>query len=225
MSTRRTRFAPVFLTFLTASLAAAQPSPPPETGSGVEVVPQFIYRFEGNVETDLADDLIADDAQVDASGGFGVTVSIPLSDWFQVEFLARSQDTELSLDGGLFGRPARIGDLTIQHYHAGALVSWGSGQIEPFIAGSLGLARLDLDLPGADTEEKLSGSIGGGAKIMFSRRVGLRLEGRYFWTNLEDDSHDGDDCRDDIIDDEDCFRYDDDGIYQGEASVGLLFRF
>lgn len=202
-------------------------TPPPRDagGSGVEVTPQFVYRLEGNVETDFADDLVGDDAQVEEGAAFGLTVSIPLNDWFQIEFLARSQDTELVLDGGLFGQPETIGDLSIEHYHAGALIQWGSGQVEPFIAASLGVARLDLDLPGASTEEKLSGSIGGGAKIMFNQRFGLRLEGRWFWTNLGDDSGDDDRCHDDFGNDDDCFHYNDDGIYQGEASVGLLFRF
>jgi hypothetical protein len=208
---------------LLAAPLAAQPAD--DTGSGVEVTPQFVYRFEGSVETDLADDLVADDAEVEEGAAFGLTVSIPVGDWFEVEFLARSQDTELAFDGGLFGRPTEVGDLTIQHYHVGAAIAWGSGQVEPFVAASVGLARLDLDLPGTESEEKLSASFAGGAKIMFSRRVGVRLEGRWFWTNLEDDDHDEDHCRDDRFDDDDCFRYNDDGIYQGEASVGLLLRF
>lgn len=219
----------LFLAFTLLSaplLAQDPPQPPPREaqGTGIEVTPQFVYRLDGNVETDFADDLVSDDAEVEAGAAFGLTVSIPLNDWFQVEFLARSQDTELVLDGGLFGRPAKLGDLSIEHYHVGALIQWGSGQVEPFFAGSLGLARLDLDRPGAATEEKLSGSIGGGAKVMFSQRFGLRLEGRWFWTNLGSDGSD-DRCRNDFDDDDDCFHYNDDGIYQGEASVGLLFRF
>jgi hypothetical protein len=220
MSNARARSLLFGLVLLAAPSLAQQVPAPSEPGSGIEVTPQFIYRFEGNVETNFADGLIADDAQVEEGEGFGLTVSFPVSYWFHVEFLARSQNTELALDSGLFGRPNRIGDLSIQHYHAGALVQWGSGQIQPFVAFSLGLALLDLDLPGADTEQKLSGSLGGGAKIMFSRNVGVRLEGRWFWTNLNDDSYNGGHCND-----YDCFQYNDDGIYQGEASVGLLFRF
>ena len=50
-------------------------------------------------------------------------------------------------------------------------------------------------MPGAAAENKFSGSIGGGVKIFLTDNIGLRFEGRGFWTLLDDgEDYYYDDC-------------------------------
>jgi hypothetical protein len=78
------------------------------------------------------------------------------------------------------------------------------------------VARLDPDFPEVTAEDYFAGSLGGGVKVFFSQNVGLRLEARGYWTNLQTDYRDRD--RHD--------RYNSDGdLVQGEGSVGLILSF
>ena len=124
------------------------------------------------------------------------------------------QESTFIIDEGLLSPTIELGDVTVSMYHAGLAFDWGLGQVRPFIQGSLGLARIEPDFPELNAENRFSASLGGGAKIFFSENVGLRLEARGFWTDLDtgfDDRFD---------------RYDSgDGLFQGQGSVGLIIAF
>jgi hypothetical protein len=181
-----------------------------------ELTPTFSYNFGGTLSAEDSD-LFDFDLEADDSEAYGVTFGIPLSPWAQIELLASRQQTQLAYDEGLFGGVRGLADFDVTYYHVGGLFQWGNGQIHPFLVASLGVANLNPDVPGARAENKFSGSIGGGVKIFFTDNIGLRLEGRGFWTLLDGNSDD---------------YYWDDGCYcdygysntfdQGQASAGLI---
>lgn len=183
-----------------------------------ELTPQVGYRFGG--EIDGNDNAFFDtDLEVDEGAAFGLTFDIPLSRNFQLELLFNRQDTELVFDEGLFGGNFDVADVTVDYYHVGVLWQGGNADVNPFFVFSAGVTRLDPDVPGADNEDRFSMSLGGGVKIFFNEHVGLRLEGRGFFTAIDDyDSG----CYDDRWY---CDDYYDDGdtLAQGQASVGLIF--
>ncbi len=182
-----------------------------------ELTPTVSYNFGGTISAEESS-IFDFDLEADDSEAYGVTFGIPLSPWAQIELLASRQQTSLAYDRGLFGGNHGVADLDVSYYHVGGLFQWGNGQIHPFLVASLGVANLNPDLPGARAENKFSGSIGGGVKIFFNDNIGLRLEGRGFWTVLDGNSDD---------------YYWDDGCYcdygyadtfnQGQASAGLIF--
>lgn len=207
------------LTFLIAAVpAAAQPRYHTSRSGQFEITPLAGYRLAGEFDAGngrFDDDFLSADAEVEEGEFFGVIVGIPLGRDLKIELLANRQESTFIVDEGLFGPVEELGDVTLSYYHAGLAYEWGLGQVRPFIAGSLGLTRFDPDFPELNAENRFSGSLGGGVKIFFSEAVGLRLEGRGFWTDL---SFDEDDDRYD--------RYDsDEGLYQGEASAGLIIAF
>jgi hypothetical protein len=183
--------------------------------SRIEITPQFGYRIEGEVEV-IDDDFLSADGEIDESEVFGITVGFPASRNFQWELIARRQETALRSDGGLFEQPVKIADIELTHVQVGIVAQWGGGQVQPFFGAALGIAQLDPDLPQADSEEQFSASMGGGVKVFFSDHVGLRFEGRGWYTSIGDDA---DYC------DRRCYDYEDSGIYQIEGSVGLIFAF
>ena len=139
---------------------------------------------------------------------------------FQLELIANRQDTELGFDEGLFGGTIDVADMTIAYYHVGMLFQTTDNDVVPFFVASAGVIRLDPDVPGADSEERFSMSLGGGVKVLFNEHFGLRFEGRGYFTLIDDyDSgcYDDDYCCD-------CGYYDSGtSLSQGEASVGMIF--
>ena len=197
--------------FLLPVAAAAQ-------AGRVEITPLAGYRLEGDFDDpdgELID--LGEDARVDEGSVFGVVVDVPLSYNWKLQLLANRQETSFIADDGLLTPDRELGDLTLTMVHAGFAFEWGAGHVRPYISVTGGITRLDPQFSGLDAENRLSGSLGGGVKIFFSEHLGLRLDGRGYWTNLDDDAFDDRDRR---------RRYDtDDGLYQAEASAGLVIAF
>lgn len=198
---------------LVPAVAAADAS-----GYRFELTPMVGYNFGGTIE---GEDSFLFDSDLEANDGesFGITFDIPLSRSLQLELLASRQSTELTFDDGLFGPNFDVADFDVTYYHVGILWQGQSGRISPFFVASLGIGELDPNIQGASSETRFSGSIGGGVKIFFdaAQHVGLRLEGRGFWTDISDDHW---------YDDDD-YWYDDEYYYnqdftQGQVSAGLI---
>lgn len=198
------------LTLLAPAAAFAAP------GDGhIEITPQIGYRIEGAVEV-ADDDFLSGDAEIDEGEVYGFTLGFPMSRNFQIEILGRQQETALRSDGGLFESPTKIADIDVTQLNVGVAAQWGSGQVQPFFGVSIGVAQLDPDLPNSDTEDQFSASMGGGVKVYFNDHIGLRFEGRGWYTSIDDDR---DYC------DRRCYDYEDSGIYQVEGSAGVIFSF
>jgi hypothetical protein len=189
----------------------------PQIPHRFELTPQVQYRFGGTLAADQ-NALFDVDLEVDESTALGITFDIPLSRALQLELLASRQKTDLRFDEGLFGDNLRVADFELTYLHAGLLVQGGNRTVNPFFVFSGGLTRLSPDLPNTDAETRFSFSLGGGVKVFFTPNLGLRFEGRGFWTALDEDGSDRD-CR---------FRCDWDDpakrdLEQGMASLGLIF--
>lgn len=181
-----------------------------------ELTPQAQYRFGGTLASEN-NSLFSVDLDVNDSAAYGLTFDIPLSSNLQLELLASRQKTELRFDEGLFGGNFDVADIDITYLHAGILVQGGSREVSPFFVASAGATRLNPDVPGADTETRFSVSLGGGVKVFFTDNIGLRFEGRGFWTALDQTGRRSCDSRCGWDD------YDRDDLTQGIASIGLIF--
>ena len=192
------------LVLLLASAAASAqstdaPSHAPTRGR-FELTPTFSYNFGGAYSGDGGTSLDLDLESAD-SDAYGVAFGIALSPRVQIELLASRQQTELGVTYlSILGYQVRPVDFDVTYFHVGGLFQWGDGRIHPFVVASLGIAQLNPDLReayGTHAENKFSGSIGGGLKIFFTDNIGLRLEGRGFWTLLDGNNTEfdwGDDC-------------------------------
>ncbi|HXO19278.1 MAG TPA: outer membrane beta-barrel protein [Thermoanaerobaculia bacterium] len=185
--------------------------------SRFEITPTAGYRFSGRVRAVDDNGFVHDnsDLRVDEKGIYGVTLDIPLAYSWKLELLANHQATSFSLDSGLFQPRVRLGDVDIDYLQIGLLYQWGRGQVNPYFTGSLGVARIDPKF-GGTAENRFAGSLAGGVKIFFSRNVGLRLEARGYYASL--------DTRTEDVDSEGHHHHTtvNEGLYQGEASAGLI---
>ncbi|MCK5816360.1 MAG: hypothetical protein KAH07_10500, partial [Flavobacteriaceae bacterium] len=69
-------------------------------------------------------------------------------------------------------------DSRFDHYQLGSLHEFSSDDIRPFLKASLGASyyRILNSNSFNDSSWEFSGSIGGGVKIFFNERIGLRLQ-------------------------------------------------
>ena len=178
-----------------------------------ELTPTVGYRFKGDFQ---ASSLFSQnlDVSIDEGATFGVIFDAPLTENWQLEFLANRQNSSFIVNEGLFTPESNLGDVTIDYFNAGLLFQWGPGQVVGFVSGGLGLARIDPDFSEVSSETRFSGNFGGGVKILFGPNVGVRLEGRGYWVDLDTGSGGH----------YDHFDYNE-GLYQGEASAGLIIAF
>lgn len=186
-----------------------------------ELTPFGGYRLAGDF--DAESNSVFDPSlniEVEESAVYGVLFDIPLSPNWQIEILANRQQTSFSIDQGFLQPQDELGDVDLTTIHGGILLQWGYGQVNPFLVVSAGITRIDPKFEDLDSDDRFSTSFGGGAKIFFSENVGLRLEARGYWTDLGTDFHDHD-----YDHDHDHDHYDSGGLFQGEASVGLIIAF
>jgi hypothetical protein len=180
-----------------------------------ELTPFAGYRLAGDFEADSSDAFDPRlNVEVEEGGVYGVMFNIPLSPNWQIELLANRQQSSFRIDRGFLEPETELGDVDLTTVHGGILLQWGEGQVNPFLVVSAGITRIEPKFRNLDSDDRFSTSFGGGAKVFFSDNVGLRLEARGFWTDLDtgfDDRFD---------------RYDSgDGLFQGQGSVGLIIAF
>ncbi len=177
-----------------------------------ELTPHVSYHFGGALD---ADDAGPSSSKLDLEDGvaYGVSFEIPLSSNLQLELLLNQQNTELFFDGGIFGPDLEISEIDILYAHIGLLVQFGRPAVSPYFVASAGLSNLNADGRGAGSDTLFSVSLGGGVKVFFTDHVGLRFEGRGFWTQI--DNYEG------ACNQNDCLNFKD-YLSQLETTVGLI---
>jgi hypothetical protein len=156
---------------------------PPASVQAVEITPFAGQRYGGSFEdaTGATNFTVADGAS------FGVMIDFDLEPDKQIEFYLSRQNTHMSTAGTFTGSP--LFDLTVDDYHIGGLYFLQEvGRVRPFISGTFGLTRMEPKRADLTTENHLSLSLGGGAKIPLTDSVGLRFDVRSIYTMLESDT-------------------------------------
>ena len=181
-----------------------------------ELTPFVGYRWGGTIFADQTF-IFGEDVQVASNPNFGVSFAMPLGDTgMKLELMANRQASELETESGLFEPNDEIADIDVTYLHAGLQFPFArSRNATPYFVVSAGLANLDPQISGVAAENKFSASAGMGVKRPMSQVLSIKLEGRGYYTTLEDDN---DDCT--FCD----YRYNQD-FYQGEVNLGLLFSF
>jgi outer membrane protein with beta-barrel domain len=196
---------------LAAAPAFAQPT-------HVQISPFLGYRWGGHIEGN--DNALFDrDVDVDDSEVYGVRLELELSPHFAIELLGSHQPTRfVNGDDELFGDDQAIADVDIDTLQVGAVFQGGPGQVKPYGVVSLGMTRLDPKIRGTSSDERFSGSFGGGVKVFVNRSFGFRVEGRGYLTDTADNFDDDFDhhCSDS------CGPND---LFQAEVTAGIILAF
>jgi|WetSurMetagenome_2_1015567.scaffolds.fasta_scaffold71582_2 hypothetical protein len=150
----------------------------------VEVAPFIGQRYGGS----FVDANTGANFQVADANAFGLVFDFDLEPDKQIEVLLSRQNTSLSTNDPLFtGNP--LFNLTIDYYHIGGLYMLPDyDRVRPFVSGTFGLTRMAPDRADLTTENRFSLSLGAGAKIFFTKNLGLRFDVRGIYTALNADT-------------------------------------
>ena len=147
-----------------------------------EITPSAGVFFGGSFQ----DSATGRNVGADASASFGLILGLRESPRAHYELLYRFQRTDLSWSVTPAGSP-RPG-VDIHYLQIGSSYEFPGKRFRPFVAAGVGLTALVPDGAGQDSSTNFSLSLGGGVKIPFSDRAGLRLEGRGYLTVLPSNS-------------------------------------
>ncbi|MGN6184292.1 MAG: outer membrane protein [Thermoanaerobaculia bacterium] len=180
-----------------------------------ELTPFVGYRWGGTIFASQSF-VFDQDVEVESSPNFGLGLGIPLGDsGMKLELMANRQSSELTVERGIFEPQGEVADIDVTYLHAGLQIPFArSRNATPYFVVSAGLANLDPQLQGVTAENRFSASAGIGVKLPMSDFLSLKLEGRGYYTALEDTS----DCTV-------CDYFYDENFYQGEVNLGLTFSF
>jgi len=184
--------------------------------SAFELTPFVGYRWGGTIFADQSF-LFGEDVQVASNPNFGVSFAMPLGDsGMKLELMANRQASELETESGLFEPNAEIADIDVTYLHAGIQFPFArSRNAMPYFVVSAGLANLDPKITGVSAENRFSASAGVGVKIPMSQALSVKIEGRGYYTSLDENNNDCTFCN---------YRYNQ-NFYQGEVNFGLMFSF
>jgi len=154
----------------------------------IEITPTAGYTFSSRNNWVYADMDLRDNY----SAGLALNVRIQQDILLELMYHNVTTDLNTTVYNGLFGSEYYKTPLAVEYYHIGGIREFSSEKLRPFTSFTLGGTRFrptgettvtsdgggsSLDVKNVDTWA-FSVSLGGGAKIMFSNRIGLRLQGR-----------------------------------------------
>ena len=206
-------FSTIFATALRPLLIALALSLPAMV-QAVEITPFAGQRYGGS----FTDANTGATFQVADAKAFGLVFDFDTEPDKQIEILLSRQNTYLSSNDPLFtGNP--LFDLTIDYYHIGGLYMLPDfDRVRPFVSGTFGLTRMDPKRADLTTETRMSLSLGAGAKIFFTKNLGLRFDVRGIYTALNADTA--------IFCSGGCaIKVNSSGFLQTELSAALMMRF
>lgn len=182
-------------------------------GQALEVAPFIGYRFGGG----FFERVTGQPVDLDGAPAVGATVGVRVGDGLFVEGLFTHQSARVTVPGGPFSPPLPS-RITVDHWQGGGFQEFGhSSRVRPFAGGSLGLTHYG-DGTGDETRFTVGG--GGGVKLMPSRHLGVRLDGRVFATFAYVDAQVRD-CGPGLC----LSRIYADIVWQAEFSAGLVVAF
>lgn len=161
-------------------LPAALPAMETERRFKAELTPFVGARFGGSFEDQVTGEKVEVE---DGDTSFGVLVNwwhSPVTEW---ELGFSHQDT--SINGAGLNSAY---DLSIDYLQIGGTYLGDGETARPYLVATIGAAFLDPDSPDFSSETYFTFSIGGGWKFFPNRRFGLRAEGRFYGTVVDDDS-------------------------------------
>ena len=196
---------------------AATPVAAEDKPSRFELTPFAGYQFGGEFELESS----GTDLELDEAQSFGLIFNMDIDEEKQYEFYYSRQETELDNKGLFLNEP--VLDIDVEYFHAGGTLLFAGDSVRPYVVGTIGLSRFDPQASGLDSETFFSFSFGGGAKFFADKRIGMRLEGRFFSTLIDSDTEIF--CRSGVDTNFCAVKVDGDLLWQWQAMAGLVFRF
>lgn len=140
----------------------------------IEITPLISFHQDAGMGT-----AYETDARIDAGAGLGLMVSFERRDDLRLDVLYIGQRSELTVDDPDQTPIEFPIDIEVHYLQIGGRRYFRTpGAVRPYLGGALGAGMLRPDF--SDASLRFSFSFGGGADLMMTDRVGLRLDARWF---------------------------------------------
>jgi len=166
-----------------ASLLHSTPATAQDANFKFELTPFAGYRIGGSFEEKDGDGRV----ELNDSNAQGIMFNIKANPNGQYELLYSRQSTDADTAGFLINDPTI--DLDVETFHFGGTYLFDGENMRPFLALTLGMTQFDPGITDSGSESFFSASLGGGVQLNATKRLGVRLEARFFTTFVEDDSN------------------------------------
>ena len=180
----------------------------------VQVSPFGSFEFGGA----LSSPVFASVYSIGSSFGYGGTVDIAIAKSWRVELLYSRQTTELT---GPSGVSTPRFDLAVERYMVGIQEEKGEegGKTRFFGVFLLGATRFNPTLEQYGSDSGFTLGLALGVKLLVSKNIGFRFEGRGFYTPLQTNATM-------LCNNGNClFGASGSGLFQGDLSAGLIIAF
>ena len=147
-----------------------------------EITPFAGYRVGGTFEDELSEA----ELDLDDGGSYGLVLNMRESANTEWELGYSHQNTNIDT-AGVTNDGGKL-NLDVDYLQFGGTYIGPSDLARPFLVATVGLAQLDPKDDAFAKETYFAFSIGGGWKFWPAKRLGLRLEGRFYGTVLDSDS-------------------------------------
>ncbi len=142
---------------------------------GVEIVPSVGYMFGGNIK------YAQGKLNVNDGMSYGVSLLVPVQSLVDVELNYTRMDSKARFRSytGYIGYPDYdINSLSTNYFQVGGISKFYSQNTKVTPFGSLSLGATWFSSPDVEDVWRFSATVGLGAKIMVSDRIGIMLRGR-----------------------------------------------
>jgi hypothetical protein len=141
----------------------------------VEITPFGGYFFGGKVR------YAQGDLNVVSNGSYGIALDVTIAPFQQLEFFYTRMES--TAEWRAFGFQPGVPDredfrISVNYLQIGSLREFGEGSVVPFGAFTLGAVIFSSQENSFSDIWRFAISLGGGAKIFFSDKIGIRLQGR-----------------------------------------------
>lgn len=176
----------------------------------VQLAPFAAYQSGGSFYSPV----YVEGYKLEGSLSWGGTVDVSIDGHWGIEGLYSRQDTDLLSSSGI-GPPLGI---SLERMMVGIQEEKGEERLRYFGTFLVGATRFSPRFAGYNSTTKFTGALGLGVKTFFARNVGLRLEGRLFYTVAEAEG--GAICAGACI-----VTFSSSGLWQTDIGGGLIIAF
>lgn len=140
-------------------------------GSKVELTPYFGYVVGGKIRASTGD------LSINSAPNFGVFVDVPVARDVSAEFYYSYQSTSMDFWSLRDGTTETLFDIDVHYFMIGAHYEYPSfNNVVWFGSAALGASVFSPKNAIYSDEWRFTFNFGGGAKIFFSERIGVRLQ-------------------------------------------------
>jgi hypothetical protein len=140
----------------------------------IEITPLVSFHQDAGIGT-----AYETNARIEAGAGLGLMVSFDRRDDLRLDVLYLGQRSELSVDDPDQTPIEFPIDIEVHYLQLGGRKYFRTpATLRPYLGGALGAGMLRPDF--SDTSLRFSFSFGGGADLVMTDRIGLRLDARWF---------------------------------------------